>query len=1023
MTFDSPSPPGQSGPERLASEAQKLDAFHNFNLTGMRDAVKGILGLIGRDGLFREYTLHDISHIDGMLDLVAWLVPDDTRAAMTPADWLLLVLGVYLHDAGLVVTKAEFDARSETDFREFCEAHLFSGPGGAEYQEKVAELGDDADRFLYEEFVRKNHADRIADWILGRGGRRRGVSQSVVDELTRVLGPLPDEFKRDLALVCQSHHLSDLNQTSKYKVSQPYGNSDAETANVQYAALLLRTADLLQITQGRAPALLYRLIDPQDPVSQREWAKQAVVRRVRPQKGRDAEGLLSEAAPRSVVEVFATFTSPDGFFGLTSYLHYAGRELAQTYDWAKESQDLNGHGYSFPWRRIDDREVLATGFLPERLGFSLDQDKILDLLTGHTLYNDTSVVIREIVQNALDACRLQAHATCTSPAERQIEIAWDSQTRVLSVRDDGTGMSQEVIERNLLKAGASRYQEETFRARFPKFSSISRFGIGVLSTFMIADSVTITTCSELDEEARQLTLRSVHGRYLVELLEKDSDRAKGVFPHGTDVRLRVRASAELPDVLRTLRYWVVVPDCKVSLRIDGAEPINIGFESVGDALRDALESLNYDVAETEDVSPGPLIRVIETTTDGASTAFAVAWSPYFREWSFVPARDRVEMQARHIPLGTCVEGIRVVDTTPGFDSYSIMAMCNATGLTAPKTNVARSGLEQTPERAALLRSAYSAYLEHAVSETKQLVDDRGMSLTWAAQEASEIVSPLVLSRMGPNDDPIRVTDRAVFDRELRNQPLILVEDDGVRRLVAAIDLDDFDTIWTVDSEFVRAAERLLREVNSTSAMTSLASGLGSGVLGLPGGPLVAGYRHIDEPLPQAVLNSREVTKVRILRDERRIDLGWTSQATDPYWVHVDNEYLSRLGGAGHLLVGRSEIEVEGRRKESAVRTGGHTYLFADTAAAQYLIKLHTEAGGRTRDETFAASAIIVFSFLQRWKRPADVTEFVSEWFERSPGRRRTAFGELVDAGALVEVLEQTSSGVFDTSAWSRRPIE
>jgi molecular chaperone HtpG len=70
----------------------------------------------------------------------------------------------------------------------------------------------------------------------------------------------------------------------------------------------------------------------------------------------------------------------------------------------------------FPWRNIDDSNVETEGFLREAFEFTIDQAKILDLLTGHTLYNDSQVVIRELVQNSLDAIRLQKHQDPDSPS-------------------------------------------------------------------------------------------------------------------------------------------------------------------------------------------------------------------------------------------------------------------------------------------------------------------------------------------------------------------------------------------------------------------------------------------------------------------------------------------------------------------------------------------------------------------------------------------------------------------------------
>jgi hypothetical protein len=56
--------------EQHAKKAEDYPSiFGSINLTGIRENVGEILKLIGRDGIFREYTLHDANHVDAMLAL------------------------------------------------------------------------------------------------------------------------------------------------------------------------------------------------------------------------------------------------------------------------------------------------------------------------------------------------------------------------------------------------------------------------------------------------------------------------------------------------------------------------------------------------------------------------------------------------------------------------------------------------------------------------------------------------------------------------------------------------------------------------------------------------------------------------------------------------------------------------------------------------------------------------------------------------------------------------------------------
>ena len=231
--------------ERKAQEAEKLPAFSGLNLLHIRREVSKLLGLIGREGIFDEYTSHDISHIDKMLNMLEWIVPDDTKSEMSSTDWLMTVLAIYFHDLGMLVTKEEYNNRYNSGFPNYRDEELFiSGDSVSDYAVKVKELDEEkSERFLYQEFVRHKHSERIRNWIMGNTYDHLGISHQTISAIDDLLRPFNILFRRDLALVCESHHLDDLNDFEKYQVSQPYGDSDAETVNLQYCAVLLRTVD------------------------------------------------------------------------------------------------------------------------------------------------------------------------------------------------------------------------------------------------------------------------------------------------------------------------------------------------------------------------------------------------------------------------------------------------------------------------------------------------------------------------------------------------------------------------------------------------------------------------------------------------------------------------------------------------------------------------------------------------------------------------------------------------------------
>lgn len=140
--------------ELNAQEASSYDCFKEIDLLKIKDKLADILSHLRDNGSFKEYTQHDISHIDGMLKILEYLIPDKTKKIMHPADWMMLVLSVYFHDYGMLVTQDEVSNRN------LDEAFL-------EYKETYSGMDNNTmtEDELYENYVRIHHADRIYDWL------------------------------------------------------------------------------------------------------------------------------------------------------------------------------------------------------------------------------------------------------------------------------------------------------------------------------------------------------------------------------------------------------------------------------------------------------------------------------------------------------------------------------------------------------------------------------------------------------------------------------------------------------------------------------------------------------------------------------------------------------------------------------------------------------------------------------------------------------------------------------------------
>jgi hypothetical protein len=146
--------------------------------------------------------------------------------------------------------------------------------------------------------------------------------------------------------------------------------------------------------------------------------------------------------------------------------------------------------------------------------FRLAEDRVQELLMGEQLYGKPTAAIRELYQNALDACRYRRARTEYLGRTKHLVTDWTGEIRFeqgrdgdgrdyLDCADNGIGMGRRELRDLFARAGA-RYVElpEFLEEKYEwdqcdppvKLIPNSRFGVGVLSYFMLADEIVVDTC-------------------------------------------------------------------------------------------------------------------------------------------------------------------------------------------------------------------------------------------------------------------------------------------------------------------------------------------------------------------------------------------------------------------------------------------------------------------------------------------------------------------------------------------------
>lgn len=129
---------------------------------------------------------------------------------------------------------------------------------------------------------------------------------------------------------------------------------------------------------------------------------------------------------------------------------------------------------------------MTNGQKKERIAFDVETSRILQILSSE-IYDSPKAFLRENVQNAFDAILMRCTAQRLPIAERKVEITVEK-TR-LTVRDDGIGMTEDVLKNNFWKAGSSGKKSELAQ----RSGVIGTFGIGAMANFGVCSALRVET--------------------------------------------------------------------------------------------------------------------------------------------------------------------------------------------------------------------------------------------------------------------------------------------------------------------------------------------------------------------------------------------------------------------------------------------------------------------------------------------------------------------------------------------------
>jgi molecular chaperone HtpG len=545
--------------------SQHGGAYH-AKLFELRHEVAGWLAY--STASFTHYTAHTVSHSDEVIRQLSHMLfaendPSRPVVSLSATEAYVLCASALLHDTGMVVSDSELhDLLASDAWRSWIReepsaqrrlAEIEGLRNGTNPPDQLVRnlIADREMRYVVLEYVRRVHHGRSAQFLTEN---EDALGRFAFDDPTLV---------RTIASVCLGHGLSTYELEDRDAFPEQR-DIQGDKVNVRFCALLLRIADLLDMSYDRACPLLLNAASPLPPESIAHWTQY--------------QRIIHRMTSPTRIEITAECDTQDEHRYLHDWCSWIVREVSVAR--SAMAHSTRHAGWVPPAAAISPdgpiviRPSPTASYVAVDWQLELDTEAVLGRLI-HDVSPDPNNFLRELLQNAFDASRCRMYEEMkaagvalpkypsAAPQEWRdrfpVHVTRATVTRfnqlsqaeeerdVIVVEDLGVGMTPEIILKYLLQVGRSYYTSEDFARRYP-FVPTSRFGIGFLSVFSVADEVRVETrgLHAPAEDGVSLTLRGPRSYVLTERVER---------PHpGTRITVIMRKPLDL-DVADLVRYW------------------------------------------------------------------------------------------------------------------------------------------------------------------------------------------------------------------------------------------------------------------------------------------------------------------------------------------------------------------------------------------------------------------------------------------------------------------------------------
>lgn len=562
---------------------------------------------------FQHYSRHDVTHSIKILEAIELILGEERVKLLSAGDLWLLLESAYFHDIGMAVTYRDMvqiwesdtfkdylgsaSVQSDLDLRN-AKNWYFQMDNLVHNRDKMYRIEEEDEvefenawpvelerklLFLITAYIRKDHAKRCKEYLKRFQENYFGV--------------IPERLYQVVAEIAISHgeNFSYVLEKLKKK-SQGLG---MDYIHPQFIAVLLRLGDLLDMDNNR---FNLRALEHYGKIP---WSSEIHLRK--------HKAMTHIMICREQIEAEAEDENLEVCQITSDWFRYIEQEVINLICYWSDFAPKSMQGCLMKKAKCKVYHPKAPNeFRSEwQKRFEVDKGKLTDLMIGINIYDIKLDFLREYLQNAMDASKMQLwlelkrgryHYLCNpdvpdlrqlapfdipqSVYERfaiEVKISLDIKTQKVKfeIVDRGIGMEEACLD-VISRIGLGWRGRKAYSDVIPEMPSWLRptggFGIGVQSAFMLTDQIELQTKSDMEMKKHILTLNSPRtSGVITEEIDLDVNQTE----RGTIVKLSVD--------LDYFQKW------NEEIALDSSKSKNNGIE--GTTVQKMLNRMEYEGAD------------------------------------------------------------------------------------------------------------------------------------------------------------------------------------------------------------------------------------------------------------------------------------------------------------------------------------------------------------------------------------------------------------------------------------------